>query len=70
MSEDPRSICRYAYSETDIRYVEPPVYICGGTNYIQEDIHKRRVDDLLETTNRYLERARKAEAKLKEYENV
>lgn len=36
-----------------------------GVKYIHADVHKNRVDELLEANNRYLERARTAEEKLK-----
>lgn len=36
----------------------------GATPYIRADIHESRVSDLLEANNRYLERARLAEAKI------
>jgi len=38
MSDAPERLGRYAYSELNVRYAEPPAYISGATEYVRADL--------------------------------
>lgn len=65
MTEAPEKLSRFDYGN-EVRIVEHPAYICGGTTYVREDMHIQRVQDLLEANNRYQERYREAERRNKQ----